>query len=344
MTIPTPKTATDTDSANAFAMLAASIGESLGSAVGRGVTVRSGELEAHTAGSLLASLPRTCAVSTGTIDVAGEPRTLRLVVELPDAVAMVGLVLMTPEVVVAERRAMNSFLGDDQTGYSELCNVVYAGFDNTLRTNGLGAAAKMVGLTVVQPGDTDDAVFGAGQLAVAWFRLKLGEYPESRGCLVVDRSTADTWNRTPLALPGPGAPDDPILASIPVATVRGTLAAFVAHPEVFSMLRQSCRRVGLDLRRHGRGEIPNPSAHRGEIVLMDVPADEERRFDWCVRMKELSSSTRVMLLLHHPSRNRVMQAFQSGADAILGLPCNEAHLSQKLSTLLSSLLSEPPIP
>ena len=102
------------------------------------------------------------------------------------------------------------------------------------------------------------------------------------------------------------------------------------------MLRRSCRRVGFELRRHGRGEIPNPAAHRNEVVMIDVPPGEERRFDWCRRLKEISSTTKVVLLLHHPSRQRVTQAFLSKADAILGYPCDEPQLSQKLAALLPS--------
>lgn len=108
------------------------------------------------------------------------------------------------------------------------------------------------------------------------------------------------------------------------------------------MLRRSCRRVGLELRRHGRGEIPNPAAHKNEIVLLDVPPGEDRRFDWCRRIKEISDSTKVVLLILHPSRQRVTQAFLSKADVILGFPCDEQQLSQKLASLVPD--APPPAP
>jgi CheY-like chemotaxis protein len=169
--------------------------------------------------------------------------------------------------------------------------------------------------------------------------------------VLLDAATAETWNKAPLTIVAEGVPPRPgsrteeeSLESIPAAPIRGTLAAFVMQPEVFRTLRLSCRRVGLDMRRHGRGEIPNPAAHRNEIVLMDVPPGEDRRFDWCRRIKELSDSTRVVLLIHHPSRHRVMQAFMSRADAIIGYPCDESQLSQKLGTMLDHQPSEPPIP
>jgi CheY-like chemotaxis protein len=183
------------------------------------------------------------------------------------------------------------------------------------------------------------------------FKMKVGDYPESFGALAIDVATAEAWNKTPLefnsgeatAAPAAAGPatagtsikqDDDGLESIPAAPIRGTLAAFVLQPEVLKTLRRSCRRVGLDIRRHGRGEIPNPAAHRNEIVLLDVAPGEDRRFDWCRRIKELSDTTKVVLLIHHPSRQRVTQAFLSRADAILGFPCDELQLSQKLGSLV----------
>ena len=111
--------------------------------------------------------------------------------------------------------------------------------------------------------------------------------------------------------------------------------------DALRVVRLSCRRVGLEVARHGRGEIPNPAAHRNEIVVLDVPPGEERRFDWCRRIKDLSETTQVVVLLHHPSRQRVTQAFLSRADAILGYPCDEPQLSQKLDQLLSAAATAP---
>jgi hypothetical protein len=194
----------------------------------------------------------------------------------------------------------------------------------------------------------DNGLLGSDPLVVFAFRLKVGDHPESIGHLAVDRATAEAWNKAPLESHGPApaprgaassgasAPtrDDEGFDNIPPAPIRGTIAAFVMQPEVFPTLRRSCRRVGFDLRRHGLGEIPNPAAHKNEVVLLDVPPGEDRRFDWCRRIKELSSSTRVVLLIHQPSRQRVVMAFMSHADVILGFPCDETDLSLKLHTIL----------
>ena len=75
---------------------------------------------------------------------------------------------------------------------------------------------------------------------------------------------------------------------------------------------------------------------RDQILLLDIPAGEDRQFDWCKRIKDFGANTKVVLLLHHPSRSRVTQAFLAKADAILGLPCDEPKLSQKLASVLEA--------
>ena len=112
--------------------------------------------------------------------------------------------------------------------------------------------------------------------------------------------------------------------------------------DTYRVLRRSCRRVGLELSRHGRGEIPNPAAHRKQVVVIEVPPGDDRRFDWCRRIKELSDSTSVVLLIRHPSRQRVTQAFLSKADVILGFPCEDMQLAQKLEQVIPDAPPEPP--
>lgn len=346
----TIKPGTGNELLRVFGMLTSSIGESLGSLVGREVVVRPGDAEVHEAAAFLQALPRAVTVSRGALDKAFPGKTLHVVLELPDAVAMAGLLMMTPDDVIQQRRSSGQLGDDDATAFGELGNVMFAGFANVLRECVDNCEIRYQDYAVARPGGEPQDALGTGTLVAFAFRLKLGEYPESRGHLVLDRATAEAWNKAPLVIVGEpaaargGARDEDTLESIPPAPIRGTLAAFVMQPEVFRPLRLSCRRVGLDLRRHGRGEIPNPAAHKNEIVLLDVPAGEDRRFDWCRRIKDLSESTRVVLLIHQPSRHRVMQAFMARADAILGFPCGEPELSQKLGAVLDVQPSEPPIP
>ncbi len=351
MTASTIKPGTANELLRIFGMLTSSIGESLGSLVGREIVVRPGDPEVHAAGLLAPSLPRPVTVSRSALDKAYAGKHLHVVLELPDAIAMAGLLMMTPDDVITQRRTSGELGTDDATAFGELGNVMFAGFANVLRECVADCEIRYQDYVLTKPGTEQQDPFGDSTLVAFAFRLKLGEYPESRGYLVLDQGTAEAWNKAPLTIvgehtaarPGPRA-DEETLESIPAAPIRGTLAAFVMQPEVFRTLRLSCRRVGLDMRRHGRGEIPNPAAHKNEIVLMDVPAGEDRRFDWCRRIKDLSNSTRVVLLIHQPSRHRVMQAFMARADAILGFPCEESQLSQKLASVLDMQPGDQPIP
>lgn len=344
-----------------FAQLASSIGETLGSLVGRELVVRPGEIHVHSPEDLVGALTRNSAVARGALDKGYAGKTLCCLFEAPDAVAMAGMLMMTPDEIVAERRNKGIIEGEDAEAFGELGNVLFSGFGNVLRESIGNIDVRLQDHGMVKPGIDKDGLLGSDTVVDFLFRMKVGEYPESIGHLVVELAAAEQWNKGPLevggegpapaaaaasASKGPAAPrgDEEGLESIPAAPIRGALAAFVMQPEVLQVLRMSCRRVGLELKRHGRGEIPNPAAHKNGIVLMDVPLGEERRFDWCKRIKEFAPTTKVLLLLHHPSRPRVMQAIHSRADAILAFPCDEPLLSQKLEPLAPPVPSEPPLP
>ena len=334
-----------------FAMLGASIGGSLGPLVGRQIVVEALEPEMIEVATLVAGIEKPCALARGMMEKGFAGRVLYVLFDLPDAVAMAGHLMLAADEVIAERRTRSTFEPEDAQAFGELSNVLFAGFGNVLRDHLGNIDVRMQDHGVVQPG-LDKGLFSTEPLVVFSFKLRVGEHAESIGRLVVDRATAEAWNKAPLesndaatdasaaASSGASAPakDDEGFEGIPAAPIRGTIAAFVLQPEVFPTLRRSCRRVGFDLRRHGRGEIPNPAAHKNEVVLLDVPPGEDRRFDWCRRIKELSSSTRVVLLIHQPSRQRVVMAFMAQADVILGFPCEEEDLSLKLGSIL------PPLP
>jgi hypothetical protein len=349
MTATTLKPGSGKDLRRLFALLTSSIGETLGSLVGRELVVRPGEPELTEVDAFVNALPRGCAVARGAMDKGFAGKTFHVLTETADAITMAGLLMMTPDDVIAQRRNKGTLEGEDAEAFGELGNVLYSGFGNVLREQVGNIDIRYQDHGVVKPGVDKDGLLGNGAIFAFPFRLKVGDGQESTGALIVDAATAEAWNKAPLELGAePAAPpaaaaapatpasrvEDDGLESIPAAPIRGTLAAFVLHPDVFRMLRRSCRRVGLDLRRHGRGEIPNPAAHKNEIVLLVVPPGEDRRFDWCRRIKEISESTKVVLLILQPSRQRVTQAFVSKADAILGFPCDELQLSQKLGSLV----------
>ena len=354
MTASTLKLGTNAALRKLLGMTVATIGETLSSLVGREIQVHGGELQMQEPDRLVATLPRASAIARGAMDKGYAGKSFMTGIELPDAITMAGLLMMTPDDVILQRRE-GELEGEDVEAFQELGNVLYSGFSNALRAKVGNFELRMQDHGVVETGSDPDGILGTASLVTFGFRMKVGEFPESQGFIAIDTATAERWNKGPLE-PGSGEAgesgsfgqafaahraDDAALEKIPLAPIRGILSAFVIQTDVFRTLRLSCRRVGLELRRHGRGEIPNPAAHRDQIVVLDVPPGEERRFDWCRRIKELSESTNVVLLIHHASRARVTQAFLSRADAILGFPCQEQQLSQKLAQLAPEASSDP---
>jgi hypothetical protein len=333
-----------------LALLASSAGETLASLVNRSVTLRPRESRLVDHDTLVAALNRACVVARGSLDKAYAGRSMVLMFEIQDAIAMAGMLMMTPDEVIEQHRASGVIGGEDAEAFGELGNVLFSGIGTTLRANIDDIDIRLQSHGVVKPGvDVDRLVDDVALVALA-FGIQVGGYPETTGYMVVDLATAERWNGSPVesfdaAAEAPSAAaesrpaagvrsDDQAYEAIPAAPVRGTMAAFVSLPEVLHTLRHSCRRVGLELRRHGKGEIPNPAAHRDQIVVVDVPPGEERQFDWCKRIKDFAPDNKVVLLLHHPSRNRVMLAFHTKADVILGFPCDELQLSHKLAAML----------
>ena len=124
------------------------------------------------------------------------------------------------------------------------------------------------------------------------------------------------------------------IEDIPEAPICGKLATYLFDQESLSTIRMSCRRVGLELEAHSRTDIPNPSAHRGHVVIIEIPPAEEKRFQWIARLKKHPHDINVVLLLQHPSRPQVVHGVATEADVILGVPFTEPQLSKKLAELV----------
>jgi len=328
-------------------LLGGSMSETLASLINKELQVNPGETRVVDKESLVDGLKGSHVVAMGSLDKDYAGKSMSVMFENEDAITMAGLLMMTPDEVIEQNRQSGDIEGGDLEAFGELGNVLFSGIGTTLRDNIESIDIRLEKHALVKPGNDSDDVIAEGSLIEHSFSIKVGDYPESTGYLIVDRATAETWNGEPLVavegndetgqnVPATGDRGDDDLAGIPEAPIRGKLAAFIAQPTVYRLLRQSCRRVGLELLRHGKGEIPNPAAHRQETVVIDVPAGESRQFDWCKRIKEFASETKVVLLLHHPSRSCVTRAFLSRADTIIGLPCEEQQLSERLSAILES--------
>lgn len=322
----------------------------LASLVGRPIQVGAGEVSCQDPDDLLQGDGGPFVVARGEMDKGYAGKAMLAAFEVPDAVAMAGLLMMTPDDVIDERRQLDSLEGEDVEAFGELGNVLYSGISDAVRERIEDFGVRMQAQGVVTADGDEAGLLGEDRLVTISFGLRVGDYPETRALLAVDVETASRWNGAPIEqvgeAPAPqqttGSEQD--LDDIPAAPIRGELAAYVTGAEALRLVRRSGRRVGLSVRRHGRGEVPNPSAHRGEVVVVEVPAGEERRFAWCSRLKELAPTTKVVALLHHASRARVTQAFLSRADAIVAYPCTEPELSQKLTVLAEQTPQPTPDP
>lgn len=333
--------------------LVKSIGETLGPLLGRDVVTIPARLEIVDGEELQRRLGSPCVAVRAATDKDTAGRCLRLLFDGKDACAMAGHLLLTPADELERKRALGCLQGEDAAAFAELVSVLLSGFANILRERQVDSELQLIDTGALLPSTDGPQQLPPGPLVAQSFRLQLASHPETTGYLIVDPTTGESWNKAPLCSAAAGASasrpprqtkaasqvqgrtgEEEALDDVPQAPIRGTAAAFLLHAEILPLLRRACRRTGLELRKHGRAEIPNPAAHRNEIVVIDVPAGEERRFDWCRRLKEFSDEIRIVVLLHQPSRARVTQAFLSKADVILGLPCAEAQLTQKLDGLL----------
>ncbi len=340
------------------------LGETLGSLVARPVRLTPTSLVSGDAQELADSCPGTKAVVRGALDKEDAGRTVRVLIDARDATALAGALMMAPEDVVTQRRATGTLDGEDVETFGEVANVLCSGIDQVLRERKKGTVGvRLQDHMVLKAGSDATDVLGAGSLVGIGFKLKVADHPDTDGLLLVDRETADRWNGRPVVHGTPAgqvaattpdvgspptsatqraaakSPDEAEDEQIPQAPLRGKLAAFLVEADSLPVVRRSCRRVGLELDRRPRTEIPNPAAHREQVLVLELTPGEDKRFDWCRRLKQYDPSIRVLLLLHHPSRARVLQGFMVKADAILGWPTGEPQLSQKLAALAPPLES-----
>jgi chemotaxis protein CheY-P-specific phosphatase CheC/CheY-like chemotaxis protein len=344
-----------------LASTANAVAETLGSLVDRQVVAKPKGLETGDAEAVLGKLDGNYAVVRGALDKDFAGRTFRVLFAAQDATTLAATMMMTPEEVIAERRKAGTLEGEDLEAFGEVGNILCSGIDTVLRQKiGANVGLRLQDHGVIQPGVDDDELLGDGSdtFLLLEFEMRIAELPPRSGYLVVDVATAEAWNGKPFLVDPAREEEDhpkPTEASrkraievgqstfeeIPAAPIRGDLTCYPTTSKVYDVIRRSCRRVGLHCERGGRGDVPNPSALHGQVVVIDVPVGEERRFDWCKRLKAYDQSICVVLLVHMPSRSRVLQGFMARADAILAWPLTEPELSDRLGSLLEAVEAAP---
>ena len=322
--------------------MTAALVETVRGIVDRPVEARLGALAATSRALATGGLDGPVAVIDGSLTNDLDGKQLSLWVSVENALTLAGLMAGKTDDDVRTLREGNTLEAESLEGFTEAGKLLVAGIDGVLGQDAVPSTGlEFDQVHVVEPGSE------AEDLAMIEVDLDLEilAHPTVTIRILIDRDAADVWNGgafapgSAAAEPRPGllAGDAPF-EEIPVAEIRGKLAVYLHTQDVFDVVRRSCRRVGLEIDLHGHSEVPNPAAHKNQIVLMDVPPGEDRRYGWARRLKGYESNTSVVLVIQQPSKSRVLQGFLAKADAIVGWPLPEKILSQKLTSVLESLL------
>jgi len=289
----------------------------------------------------------------GHLDQEYNGSSLCFLFDVRSAITLASCLMLAPEGALRKRRSTGILAGEDLEAFGEVGNVICSGIDDVLGH----VVGHKIGLRIQDHGVLSRNLgprhyLPEGNIAVYSFLLRIGDFEETEGYIVFDQATAESLNGAPLVLE---EDEDDVAGAlppsagghhrktrnkgdedeIPQAPIRGKLAAYLVKAEAYRTISRSCRREGLEIHRFQRNDIPNPAAHRNEIVLIEIPVGEDRRFDWARRLKQHPRcDVMVVLLLHAPSRKRVVQGCLAKADAIVAWPCTEPQLSEKLHELL----------
>ena len=345
----------DGDLADLIGTALASISENLGSLIDKPVVLEAGEPEFLNAEIFAAERKGKFILLSGDLekDYKGPVHVL---CGLAEAITFASYMMMVPEEVVTKNREEETFTEEHQETFGEVGNIVFSALDEALRSKAPGK----VNIRIKDqepcefPGDTPKA-FTDEACVLYSFTCQIADFPKADAAILIPLEAAEKINGKPIDFgeaEGPlGAerlslleqnPEEDI-EDIEQAPLRGRLATYVQDGSVFKKVRKSCRRVGLELEKRPKTEVPNPSAHREKIVLIEIGRGDIKRFDWCKRLKE-SGEIQVAIILMEPTEYAVAMAFKAGADMIVGWPIHERRLSAKLGALLEEEDAEAPEP
>lgn len=128
----------------------------------------------------------------------------------------------------------------------------------------------------------------------------------------------------------------PAERAVPAAQPKGPMVrAFLDGASTFPAVLAACGRLGVELEGHAATTAPNPSAIRDGIVVLELPPGERQHLEWCARLKQASPEVQVAMLVHQPTRARVLQAFEARADAVIAWPAEPLEIAIRLRNLTS---------
>lgn len=329
--------------------MVASLGEALRSFVNQPITMSpDSDLQCVDLEEWRETWTESRSVIRGALDGMDEEHSMVLVLDTADAITLCGhLMLASSEVIESARQAMT--LGSEYNdAFGELGNLLCSTISALIRQRiDPGSGLRIREFATVSSTSGSGSSLGEGARLVYGVNLQIGGHPAARMHLVMDYEVGQTWNDgIPLFVFYEGDADELDASDdqhgehastgddVPLIYRRTKLSAFVTSLETAAMIRESCRKIGLEVQRHARTDVPNPAAHTGDIVLIEIPVGEERRFDWAKRLRQYHRDVPVVLLVHEPSRPRVVQGLLTRANVILAWPSKEAQLRAKIEPLI----------
>lgn len=350
MTSPATKRRNDRELDTRVIEMVHSMAQSLGALVDRPLQMRARDtMHIIDKQEWLETLHKPWGVIRGGLDQDYDRKSICFMLDIREAITLSCCLMLAPEEVIQERRKAGTLTGEDLEAFGEVGNVMCSGIDDVLgHVVGHQIGLRVQDHAILSRNEGPADYLPDGNVVIYTFALKIEDFDETEGFVVFDQRTAEALNGAPLELggeqselyipPSPASPDNDDHGKeeeIPLAPIRGKLAAYLVKAEAYRTISRSCRRVGLEIRRFQRNDIPNPAAHKNEVVLIEIPTGEDRRFEWVKRLKEHPRcDVMVVLLLHAPSRRRVVQGCLAKADCIVAWPCTEPQLSEKIHALL----------
>jgi len=116
-----------------FGKLAESIRETVASLIGKSLAAQVVDVVVADATELHALLQANVAVVHGALDKDFAGKQFCTLVEVADACAMAGLLMLTPENVIEQRQKSGKLEGEDKEAFGELANVLCSGLSSALR-------------------------------------------------------------------------------------------------------------------------------------------------------------------------------------------------------------------
>ncbi len=260
---------------------------------------------------------------------------ITLLVNLADAATLSCLLRMVAPEVVEERRAGLQYGEEDREAFGEVGNILFSAVDEVFRKNLPKAVAfRLVNAVELEPGGDGAEIVPEGELFIARLEIKVGDFPEGDSYLVLSRSLAEALEGRSLDGEDSGGEGGGEAEEDFPDEMEGRLVVFGTTEVLGKLAREAAEKVGLQVDVRPPGEVPNPATLKDCLVLLEIPDEEEKYFQWCRRLKKADPGMPILAALEWPTKRNVLLAFKAGADQILGLPCTTTDLLRKVWKIL----------